>query len=158
MDLESCKKVLKRVGMMATVFSALGLIAGILLFLAFHFLLPNIPELAEDSVYLSQASAINSISMGVIFENLFSMLGGIYCRLSSRNNKYLTLAWILSILNTVISSVRFLKLFLEVSIAPYEFLAIVISLTINVALFTACVMMRDALKNPPAEKSEEAES
>ncbi|MBR3265346.1 MAG: hypothetical protein IKI61_05250 [Erysipelotrichaceae bacterium] len=158
MDLESCKKVLKRVGMMATVFSALGLIAGILLFLAFHFLLPNIPELAEDSVYLSQASAINSSSMGVIFENLFSMLGGIYCRLSSRNNKYLTLAWILSILNTVISSVRFLKLFLEVSIAPYEFLAIVISLTINVALFTACVMMRDALKNPPAEKSEEAES
>lgn len=158
MDLESCKKVLKRVGMMATVFSALGLIAGILLFLAFHFLLPNIPELAEDSVYLSQTSAINSSSMGVIFENLFSMLGGIYCRLSSRNNKYLTLAWILSILNTVISSVRFLKLFLEVSIAPYEFLAIVISLTINVALFTACVMMRDALKNPPAEKSEEAES
>lgn len=158
MDLESCKKVLKRVGMMATVFSALGLITGILLFLAFHFLLPNIPELAEDSVYLSQASAINSSSMGVIFENLFSMLGGIYCRLSSRNNKYLTLAWILSILNTVISSVRFLKLFLEVSIAPYEFLAIVISLTINVALFTACVMMRDALKNPPAEKSEEAES
>ena len=66
MDLESCKKVLKRVGMMATVFSALGLITGILLFLAFHFLLPNIPELAEDSVYLSQASAINSISMGVI--------------------------------------------------------------------------------------------
>ena len=158
MDLESCKKVLKRVGMMATVFSALGLITGILLFLAFHFLLPNIPELAEDSVYLSQASVINSSSMGVIFENLFSMLGGIYCRLSSRNNKYLTLAWILSILNTVISSVRFLKLFLEVSIAPYEFLAIVISLTINVALFTACVMMRDALKNPPAEKSEEAES
>ena len=158
MDLESCKKVLKRVGMMATVFSTLGLITGILLFLAFHFLLPNIPELAEDSVYLSQASAINSSSMGVIFENLFSMLGGIYCRLSSRNNKYLTLAWILSILNTVISSVRFLKLFLEVSIAPYEFLAIVISLTINVALFTACVMMRDALKNPPAEKSEEAES
>ena len=158
MDLESCKKVLKRVGMMATVFSTLGLITGILLFLAFHFLLPNIPELAEDSVYLSQTSAINSSSMGVIFENLFSMLGGIYCRLSSRNNKYLTLAWILSILNTVISSVRFLKLFLEVSIAPYEFLAIVISLTINVALFTACVMMRDALKNPPAEKSEEAES
>ena len=158
MDLESCKKVLKRVGMMATVFSTLGLITGILLFLAFHFLLPNIPELAEDSVYLSQASVINSSSMGVIFENLFSMLGGIYCRLSSRNNKYLTLAWILSILNTVISSVRFLKLFLEVSIAPYEFLAIVISLTINVALFTACVMMRDALKNPPAEKSEEAES
>ena len=158
MDLESCKKVLKRVGMMATVFSALGLITGILLFLAFHFLLPNIPELAEDSVYLSQASAINSSSMGVIFENLFSMLGGIYCRLSSRNNKYLTLAWILSILNTVISSVRFLKLFLKVSIAPYEFLAIVISLTINVALFTACVMMRDTLKNPPAEKSEEAES
>jgi len=158
MDLESCKKVLKRVGMMATIFSTLGLITGILLFLAFHFLLPNIPELAEDSVYLSQASAINSSSMGVIFENLFSMLGGIYCRLSSRNNKYLTLAWILSILNTVISSVRFLKLFLEVSIAPYEFLAIVISLTINVALFTACVMMRDALKNPPAEKSEEAES
>ena len=158
MDLESCKKVLKRVGMMATVFSALGLIAVILLFLAFHFLLPNIPELAEDSAYLSQTSAINSSSMGVIFENLFSMLGGIYCRLSSRNNKYLTLAWILSILNTVISSVRFLKLFLEVSIAPYEFLAIVISLTINVALFTACVMMRDALKNPPAEKSEEAES
>jgi hypothetical protein len=158
MDLESCKKVLKRVGMMATVFSALGLITGILLLLAFHFLLPNIPELAEDSVYLSQASAINSSSMGVIFVNLFFMLGGIYCRLSSRNNKYLTLAWILSILNTVISSVRFLKLFLEVSIAPYEFLAIVISLTINVALFTACVMMRDALKNPPAEKSEEAES
>ena len=156
MDLESCKKVLKRVGMMATVFSALGLITGILLFLAFYFLLPNIPELAEDSVYLSQASAINSSSMGVIY--LFSMLGGIYCRLSSRNNEYLTLAWILSILNTVISSVRFLKLFLEVSIAPYEFLAIVISLTINVALFTACVMMRDALKNPPAEKSEEAES
>ena len=158
MDLESCKKVLKRVGMMATVFSTLGLITGILLFLAFHFLLPNIPELAEDSVYLSQTSAINSSSMGVIFENLFSMLGGIYCRLSSRNNKYLTLAWILSILNTVISSVRFLKLFLEVSIAPFELLAIVISLPINVALFTACVMMRDALKNPPAEKSEEAES
>ena len=74
MNLENCRKLLKRVGMLSIIISILGLISGIGVFVLVKVIVPQMPEIEADPLYQDAASRIGLLLFYTIVVNLVSIL------------------------------------------------------------------------------------